>query len=152
MSELIFNRTADDVKRAIQIRKDKLQKGLTLTNYDISILDRGCVTYTTLNRIESQQDFLKKELYEMGYMVNTSNRLWGKEDIFYDGDFQRIVENNAKLRDAFYVYSNTPKNAIARYRYDEFNSLECILYDLERMIEYTKSQYRRCGAYNCGEG
>lgn len=149
---MIFDRTISDVRNAQRIRKDKVQKGIALTEADISALERGTITYNTLNRIESKQEELALILRDMGYYSSVINNQWTKDDIFGESNLKRIVDNNIKLRRAFYVYSNTPMDAVASYRYSEINALERILYDLERMIEYTKSQYRRCGAYNCGEG
>lgn len=140
------------MRNAEKIRKEKVQKGQILTESDIAVLERGTLTYNTLNRITTKQRELARILRDMGYYVSLVITQWTKDDIFGESDFKRIVDNNIKLRKAFYVYSNTPMDAVAMYRYNEINALERILYDLERMIQYTKSQYRRCGAYNCGEG
>lgn len=148
---MITNRTIYDVNLAKQIRSEKIQKNISLTNEEIETMERGCVTVNTLNRIEQKQEELKLRLNDMGYF-NTPiiNNLWDYFDIFNEEDFRRIVENNSFLRKAFYVNSDTPKDAIPKYHYSEFNSLEKILVDLEANINYTINKYRRCGTLNCG--
>ena len=54
------------------------------------------------------------------------------------------------LENAFYALKDSPVNAIGKYHYSEFNSLERILLDIFTNIEYTISRYRRCGNFNCG--
>ena len=149
---MIFDRTISDVRNAQRIRKDKVQKGEALTEAEKSVLERGTLSYNTLNRIELKQAELASVLTEMGYPVSIVNKQWATEAIFTESEFIRIIDNNAKLRKSFFVYKNTPMDAVPAYRYSEINALEHILYDLERMIEYVKSKYRRCGMYNCGEG
>ena len=149
---MIFDRTISDVRNAQRIREDKVQKGIALTEAEKSALERGSLSYNTLNRIELKQSELAMVLTEMGYPVLIVNKQWSAKEIFTESEFTRIVDNNAKLRKSFFVYSSTPMDAVPTYRFGEINALEHILYDLERMIAYAKSKYRRCGMYNCGEG
>ena len=144
---MIFDRTIDDVNSAKAIRK----RGMPFSEADIQVLERGTLTINTLNRIEAKQEELKNILNGIGYFnAPIINKEWSAEDIFNESEFQRIVDNNVLLRDAFYVYKETPKNAVALYRYDEINALEKILFDLEEMADYVKTRYRRCGIFNCG--
>lgn len=152
MNQMVFDRTLSDVRNAADIRKTKVQKGEALTEADISALERGTLSLNTLNRVELKQAELAEILTGMGYYITIQNREWNENDIFTESDFARIVDNNAKLRESFYVYADSPMDAVAAYHFEELNALERILYDLERMIEYTKSHYRICGIYNCGEG
>lgn len=147
---MIFDRTISDVKQAESIRKNKVQKGLTLSEQEKEILKRGTLSFSTLNRIEYKQAELSSIMRGMGYYVVINNKEWSRNSIFTDADLIRIVENNKALRNAFYTYADTPLNAVARYHYEEFNSLEKILYDLENMIDYTQNHYRRCGTFECG--
>ena len=149
---MIFNRTKQDVDDAIKIRAEKVQKGLELTEEDAEILEKGTMTIKTLNRIEEKQDMLKLLINDMGYW-NTpiSNKVWVETDIFTDADFRRIVNNLKMLREAFFVYSNTPKTPNETYHFETINSIEKILNDLDIMINDVKSHYRNCGTFNCGE-
>jgi hypothetical protein len=70
---------------------------------------------------------------------------------FSEADFQQLIDNVNILRNAFFVFSNTPKTPPISYHYDDINALEKILYDLDVMINYVKSLYAECGNVECGE-
>lgn len=150
---MIYNRTQTDVDNAISIRANKIQKGLELSADEISIMERGTITINTLNRIEDKQDELKNLINQMGYFntKNVINRRWGYEDFFDEVNFNRILDNLAILKNAFFVYSNTPPIPRAIYSYQSINDLERILRDMDVMINDIKSRYRQCGTFECGE-
>lgn len=149
---MITNRTQYDVDTAISIIKNKVQKFQELTESDIATLEKGTITYNTLNRIEAKQEELKNLLNGMGYW-NTpiTNKVWGKRDIFNVDAFQRILDNTNVLRNAFFVYKDTPNTPPISYHYNDINALEKILYDLDVMINDVKSHYRECGTFESGE-
>jgi hypothetical protein len=149
---VIFDRTQNDVDTAISIRDNKVKKFQALTQDDINYLERGTMTYNTLNRIENKQGELKGLFNEMGYW-NTpiTNRTWFENDIFNVNDFQRIIDNTNVLRNAFFVYKDTPNTPPVSYHYNDINALEKILYDLDVMINDVKSHYRECGTFESGE-
>ena len=149
---MITNRTQYDVDTAILIRNTKVKKFEELTANDINYLERGTITINTLNRIESKQEELKNLFNDMGYW-NTSitNKVWGENDIFNVDEFQRILDNTNVLRNAFFVYMDTPKTPNVSYYWQDINALEKILYDLDVMINDVKSHYRECGTFYCGE-
>lgn len=149
---MIFDRTQNDVDTAIRLRNEKVQNFKTLTNEEISVLEKGTITYNTLNRIENKQDELKNLFNDMGYW-NTpiANKVWGENNIFNVNEFQRILDNTNVLREAFFVYKDTPNTPPVSYHYKDINALEKILYDLDVMINDVKSHYRICGTFECGE-
>ena len=149
---MIFDRTQNDVDTAILIRNTKVKKFEALTESDINYLERGTITINTLNRIESKQHELKNLFNEMGYW-NTpiTNKVWGENDIFNVDDFQRILDNTNVLRNAFFVYKDTPNTPPISYHWQDINALEKILYDLDVMINDVKSNYRECGTFESGE-
>lgn len=149
---MITNRTQYDVDTAILIRSEKVKKFQELTESDINILERGMITYNTLNRIEKKQELLKGLFNEMGYW-NTSitNKVWGENDIFSVDEFQRILDNTNVLRQAFFVYKDTPNTPPVSYHWQDMNALEKILFDLDVMINDVKSHYRECGTFESGE-
>jgi len=149
---MIFNRTAADVENAKSIRINKVQKGSELSAEDIVILEKGTMTINTLNRIETKQEELKNLFNDMGYW-NTpiTNKVWGENDIFNVDEFQRIIDNTNILRQAFFVYTNTPNTPPVSYYWQDINCLEKILYDLDVMISNVKANYRFCGEIECGE-
>ena len=149
---MIFDRTQNDVDTAILLRDTKVKKFEELTESEIATLEKGTLTINTLNRIESKQEELKNLFNDMGYW-NTSitNKVWGENDIFNVNEFQRIIDNTNVLRQAFFVYKNTPNTPPVSYHYNDINSLEKILNDLDVMINDVKSRYKRCGTFRCGE-
>lgn len=150
---MIFDRTQNDVDTAIVLRREKVQTFQELTESEIAILEKGTLTINTLNRIESKQDELKNLFNDMGYW-NTpiSTRQWAYTDIFKGTQFDRILYNLEILREAFFVYKNTPNMPDDNYRkYQTINDVEKILYDLDVMINDVKSNYKECGSFECGE-
>lgn len=148
---MITDRTQLDVKNAKSIVEEKVKKFIELTSAEENILERGMVTINTINRIEDKQAEIQEILNDMGYWnVSIFNKKWNLGDVFRQSDLDRIVENNSMLRSAFYALKDSPINAIGKYHYLEFNSLERILLDIFTNIEYTISRYRRCGNFNCG--
>ena len=149
---MIFDRTQNDVDTAILLRDTKVKKFEVLTESDIVTLEKGTLTINTLNRIETKQEELKNLFNDMGYW-NTpiTNKMWGENDIFNVDDFQRIIDNTNVLRQAFFVYKATPNTPPISYYWDDINSLEKILNDLDVMINDVKSHYRECGTFESGE-
>ena len=149
---MLFDRTQNDVDTAILLRDTKVKKFETLTESEIATLEKGTLTINTLNRIEAKQEELKNLFNDMGYW-NTpiTNKTWGENDIFNEDEFQRILDNTNVLRQAFFVYKDTPNTPPISYYWDDINSLEKILYDLDVMINDVKSNYRECGTFESGE-
>ena len=149
---MIFDRIQNDIDTAIILRREKVQNFRELTESEIATLEKGTMTYNTLNRIENKQDELKNLFNDMGYW-NTpiTNKVWGENDIFNADEFQRIIDNTNVLRNAFFVYNNTPNTPPISYHYNDINDLEKIIYDLDVMINDVKSNYRECGTFESGE-
>ena len=158
---MIFDRTQNDVDTAIRLRNEKVKfdpvtmqpiNPEALTESDINYLERGTLTINTLNRIEIKQEELKNLFNDMGYW-NTpiTNKVWGENDIFNIDDLQRIIDNTNILRNAFFVYKDTPNTPPISYYWQDINALEKILYDLDVMINDVKSHYRECGTFESGE-
>ena len=149
---MIFDRTQNDIDTAMLLRDTKVKKFETLTESEIATLEKGTITINTLNRIETKQEELKNLFNDMGYW-NTPiiNKVWDENDIFNVDDFQRILDNTNVLRQAFFVYKDTPNTPPISYYWDDINSLEKILNDLDVMINDVKSNYRECGTFESGE-
>lgn len=147
-----FKRTQQDVDNAIKIRRDKVQTFQELTQSDIATLEKGTLTYNTLNRIEVAQEELKNIFNEIGYWnTQITNKIWDGTQLFKEDDFQRIIDNTNVLRDAFFVYKDTPQTPPISYYFEDLNSLEKILHDLDVMINDVKSNYKESGTFECGE-
>lgn len=150
---LVFDRTQKDAENAVKIIKEKVKNFQELTEEEIQILEKGTLTINTLNRIEAKQAELKTKFNEMGYWnTNIINKTdWGYGDIFDEENFRRILNNLDILKNAFFVYSTTPKTPEAVYQYKGINDIEKSLFDLETMIQDVKNNYRECGVFECGE-
>ena len=149
---MIFDRTQNDVDTAILLINTKVKNFETLKESEIATLEKGTITYNTLNRIENKQKLLKGLFEEIGYWnIPITNKVWGETDIFNVVEFQRILDNTKVLREAFFTYKNTPNTPPISYHYNDINALEKILHDLDVMINDVKSHYRQCGAFECGE-
>ena len=137
---MIFDRTQADVNNAIDIRTNKLQKFEALTDREMEILEKGFFTITTLNRIEGKQGELAVLLADMGYLQTPiANKAWNNTQIFGREDFQRIINNTNVLRQAFFVYKDTPNTPPVSFYWDDVNALEKILYSLQQAIDSVKA-------------
>lgn len=149
---MVFDRTEQDVLSAINIRTNEIQQGFALSDEQIAIMERGMLTVNVLNRIENKQKELYEDFIEMGYYCNPIvNKTWEIGGHFTDVEFQRLLDNLAVLRDAFFVYSTTPSNPTAVYHYEQINALERILHDLDSEVDVVVDNYRECGDVECGE-
>lgn len=149
---MIFNRTEADVTEAKRIILEKVQKFLALSNTEIEILEKGCLTINTLNRIENEQRRLNEVLNDMGYWnIKMTNKEWAISDVFDEQNFQRLLTNIDVLRDAFFTYSETPVTPNISYHFQAINEMEKILNDIGEIITYTQANYKICGNFSCGE-
>lgn len=149
---MIVDRTKLDVNNAIDIIESKIKKFIELTNSDIATLERGALTFNTINRIEDKQYYLRSKLNSLGYWnTDIINQTWTDEDYYDKDNFDRLVNNLNVLKDAFFVYKYTPKTPQAKYHYENINQIEKILVDIENIINDMQELYRRCGTFECGE-
>lgn len=158
---MIFDRNQEDVNAAIRIINEKVrlnpvtmkpENAEPLTEAEIEILERGTITLNTINRIETKQDTLKRIFNKMGYWdIHITTKQWDGTQIFDKTELERLFENTQMLKKAFFVYNNTPALLTALYHWENINSLEKILYDLEYMANNVVNNYRECGNFECGE-
>lgn len=136
---MIFDRTQTDIDEARSIRNGKIKNFQELTQEDINILERGMLTVNTLNRIEQKQAELSQILSQYGYVANCVNKQWtNSDDIPRERDYLRILSNLDKLKEAFYIYSNTPDTPHDMLHYQHVNDVEKILIDIEAVIDNMK--------------
>ena len=114
---MIFNRTQQDVEKALQIRDEKVKKFVPLDESEIATLEKGILTINTLNRIEEKQQELKDLFIQDAYFVgDIYNKTWVYTDLFKQEDFDRILENIETLKKAYFVYKDTPEIPENNYR------------------------------------
>ena len=149
---MIYDRTQNDIETARELIETKVKAFAALTADEILSLERGTLTINTLNRIEEKQSELNDLINAEGYYnTNIINRLWTHTDVFDEVNFSRIVNNCEILKKAFFEYTDTPATPNAVYHFENINSIEKILVDLEKMIDDVKLRYRQCGTFQCGE-
>lgn len=153
---MITDRTSADVLAAKEIVRTNHRifgGGYDLTDEQIATLERGTLTINTLNRIEGKQAEIKTLINECGYYntAEVTNRTWDYSDYFTKSDLERLVKNNSILRESFFVASDAPDNATARYHFEEINKLEKILVLLTEALAQLEANIRECDTFWCGE-
>lgn len=150
--KFIYNRTLANVETAIKIRKEKISKGVELTEADLVALSLGAITKDDINRIQQNIFNIGIEMQNIGYYFQSQleDKIYDENDIFYQEDLQDWCDLVDKFKKAFLPYADTPIKPLARYSFEEFNKLEKILFDLNKRTDEVKNLYRECGDYECG--
>lgn len=147
---LIFDRTAEDVQAA------RTQRGTTLTPL------KGCYNIADFNRVEQAVKTLAAALTSAGYPVEvmpvlkgskSEDREWQEGDVLYRPQWTTYLSNVQRLRDAYYTLAETGELPAAtdKLGWQGANTIEKILADIDLLIGWMKSSYRRCGTFNSGE-
>lgn len=160
---LIYDRTKSDETASAAIRKSYQTLGnwSGLTDAEKAQLERGTLTYNTLNRVESAVKTLAAALTAAGYPVEVTpvlkgskaeDREWQEGDIVRRAQWTTYLDNVQKLRDAYYTLAETgelPKPE-DKLDYRGANNIEKILADIDLLIDCMKASYRRCGTFRAG--
>lgn len=149
---MIVDRTKSDIDAALLARA-KLQNGEELSESDFVSLERGTLTIETINRIESKIKEIVLVINSMWYW-NTGTiqeKTWSYSDYFKQEDFDKILYNIVKIKDAFLQKNSTPKVFGRNYRdYNVINDVETLLADSEYIIGDIRENYVFCGEVECG--
>ncbi|MGN1128040.1 MAG: hypothetical protein ACI4T6_03690, partial [Candidatus Flemingiibacterium sp.] len=80
------------------------------------------------------------------------DREWRESDIVRLSQWQQYLANVQALRDAYYTLAETGQlpDAADRLDYAGANNIEKILADIDLLIGWMKSSYRRCGTFQAG--
>lgn len=162
---LVYDRTEDDVTSSAAIRSAYQTPGgynwSGLTDTERAQLERGTLTYNTLNRAESAVKLLAAALTSAGYPVEVTpvlkgskseDREWQEGDIVRRAQWATYLDNVQRLRDAYYTLAETgelpkPEDKLG---YVGANTIEKVLADIDLLIDCMKSSYRRCGTFRAG--
>ena len=152
---MIYDRTKEDVENAIKIREEKIKHFLPLSEEDIEIIERGFFTKKSVNRIEQKEYDLCALLREMGYYnigLPSENKVeWVSTDIFYQEDLRRIFCMCSKFKQGFFSLSFFPEKMEIGGGFENINSLEKTLHDIEQTAESVKRKYKKCGKVVAGQ-
>ncbi len=160
---LIYDRTESDETASAAIRKSYQTLGnwSGLTDAERAQLERGTLTYNTLNRVEAAVKLLAAALTSAGYPVEVTpvlkggkseDREWQEGDIVRRAQWATYLDNVQRLRDAYYTLAETgqlpkPEDKLG---YVGANTIEKVLADIDLLIDCMKSSYRRCGTFRAG--
>ena len=80
------------------------------------------------------------------------NREWRESDIVRLSQWRQYLANVQALRDAYYTLAETGQlpGAEDRLDYAGANAIEKVLADIDLLIGWMKSSYRRCGTFQAG--
>lgn len=155
--EWIFDRTQEDVDRAIYLNQ-KYMSG-TITDEEKAEWQsdlKGALNASDLNRIEGNiaelaNDIAKEVLsFDLKSIVT---KQWSGTGLPRVSDFLRIKNNVQALRDAWYTTGATPDTPEPPLNYfEKINDIERILHDLHETYLATISHYDYCGEFYAGEG
>lgn len=148
---MIFDRTENDVRNAIEIINSKVKNFETLLESDLYALERGCFSVSTLNRIEGAVDEIVQKMTDLGGIATAETREWALGDVFFVSDFNRILNNISYLRSKITVSEETPNVPAPEFSYTALNSIEKILYDLQTLLENMEKSFVYSGEVYSGE-
>ena len=160
---LIYDRTENDKTASAAIRKSYQTLGnwSGLTGAERTQLERGMLTYNTLNRVETAVKLLAAALTSAGYPVEVTpvlkgskaeDREWQEGDIVRRAQWTTYLDNVQKLRDAYYTLAETGELPAPgdKLKYTGANTIEKILADIDLLLDGMKSVYRRAGTFTAG--
>lgn len=160
---LVYDRTEEDKNSAATIWSayQKIGNWSGLTDTERAQLERGTLTYNTINRVESAVKTLAAALTAAGYPVEitpvlkgskTEDREWQEGDIVRRAQWATYLNNVQRLRDAYYTLAETGELPApeGKLGYAGANTIEKILADIDQLIDCMKASYRRCGTFRAG--
>lgn len=160
---LIYDRAESDETASAAIRKSYQTLGnwSGLTDAERTQLERGTLTYNTLNRVEAAVKLLAAALTSAGYPVEVTpvlkgskaeDREWQEGDVLYRPQWTTYIDNVQKLRDAYYTLAETGELPAPgdKLKYTGANTIEKVLADIDLLLDGMKSIYRRAGTFTAG--
>nr|DAG18948.1 MAG TPA: hypothetical protein [Caudoviricetes sp.] len=160
---LIYDRTESDETASAAIRKSyqTISNWSGLTDAERAQLERGTLTYNTLNRVESAVKLLAAALTSSGYPVEVTpvlkgskaeDREWQEGDIVRRAQWATYLDNVQRLRNAYYTLAETGELPAPgdKLKYTGANTIEKILADIDLLLDGMKSVYRRAGTFTAG--
>ena len=155
----VFDRTIEDVMRAIELRGKVTQSGITAltpgeqTEYLSGL--KGAYNYQDLNRVEGNTQELAARLVVGGYAVDVSSpKTWTMADFPTAGELERIRQNIVALRAALKLHSSVPQTPSNLNPMDigKANNIELIQYSINKALNAITSMLVNLGTFYMGEG
>lgn len=128
--------------------------------YDNGILVRDFIPCKTPSGEIGLYDTITQSFYgnagtgtfSAGSEIETESHDWQTTDIIRLSQWRQYLANVQALRDAYYTLAETGRLPDAEDRLDYIgaNTIEKILADIDLLIGWMKSSYRRCGTFRAG--
>ena len=80
------------------------------------------------------------------------DREWQEGDVLYRSQWTTYLDNVQRLRDAYYTLAETGELPAPedKLKYTGANTIEKVLADIDLLLGWMKSSYRRCGTFRAG--
>lgn len=128
--------------------------------YDGNVLVRDFISRKTPSGEIGLYDTITQSFYgndgtgvfTAGPEIETESHDWQTTDIIRLSQWRQYLANVQALRDAYYTLAETGQlpDAADRLDYTGANTIEKILADIDLLIGWMKSSYRRCGTFQAG--
>ena len=108
---------------------------------------KGVLNAQDMNRIEGN-------IQELSSMLSLAlqTRTWTEKDVPVVSDYERILANTRKIRQAYSVYPTTPRvPSTPLNHFEKFNEVERILYDVYTIFKNNENPTYYCGEFYAGE-
>ncbi len=118
-----------------------------------TVYNKGYLNDDVLNRIEDNCSYIAGQLFFYGYQISLVTKTdWTKTDFPDLNQINRIRDN---INELIEVYHKMPGSPDIRYwnslDWQDANSLELNLLNLNTILENMKNSFKYCGTFNCGQ-
>jgi hypothetical protein len=137
----IYTRAQKDVDYAIS----QIKQG----NNSLEL--KGCFNVTDINRIENNSRYIADRLNVMKYTNHIETKSWDMYGVPDSDDVFRLINNVAKIIDAYYIPNDAPTLPLTLLTYKDANALEKNLYMIKNLVDDEENEFRYCGTFSCGE-
>ena len=148
-SEPIYDRTQADVNYALQKIAEWLKGNIAGNATSVTDL-KGCLNVSDINRIESNIEYLGKQLVDHGYHTSVFTKSWRNDDLPNEGDVARILENVRGLVNSYYTHPVAPSIPNTLLNYEDVNAVEKNLFLIKELLDCMVGSYRMCGTFQSG--
>lgn len=134
MIELIFDRTADDVRAAAALRA---------TGRDSEVRLKGCYDHIDRNRVGAAVDEIANRLQPLGYKPSVQGIVdWTRNTLVTQLRNDAMLATVRAARDEFVVFTDTPPLPLTLdfMDYKDANTLERVLFDVLTLIGWAENQ------------
>lgn len=147
--EFVFDRTAEDVEKALQWKNRRYENFSESEKAQWNEGLKGTINASDWNRIEGNISAIAEEI-----VVSVSSRSWTRLDIPRHSDYVRLLNNLAKIRAGYGIMSDTPQVPTQPINtFQKWNDIEKILYGAHYVYTHSTEDVYYCDTeLYAGEG